>query len=71
MLRVSRIASDIAIQCETNITFIGSRHTTYLRVARTHTLVFLASAGTLASSVRQFIAEELEIRVEVPALSLP
>ncbi|KZP25738.1 alpha-aminoadipate reductase Lys1p [Athelia psychrophila] len=47
-----------------------ARQTTYLSVARPRALVVLAPAGTLAPSVRQFIAEELEIRVEVPALSL-
>ncbi|KAF7980317.1 hypothetical protein HWV62_39118 [Athelia sp. TMB] len=47
-----------------------ARQTTYLRVARPRALVVLAPAGTLAPSVREFIKDELSIRVEVPGLAL-
>lgn len=47
-----------------------SRQTTYLRVALPRALVVLRGAGTLAPAVRAFLADELSIRVEVPALEV-
>ncbi|KAF8662367.1 hypothetical protein AX16_001172 [Volvariella volvacea WC 439] len=47
-----------------------SRQTIYLRVAQPRALVVLKGAGTLLPTVRQFISEELSIRVEVPALEI-
>lgn len=47
-----------------------TRQQIYLRVAQPRALVVLARAGTLAPPVRQYIAENLQIKVEVPALQM-
>lgn len=47
-----------------------SRQNIYLQVAKPRAIVVLAKAGTLHPSVRKCIAEELQVRVEVPALEL-
>lgn len=47
-----------------------SRQNIYLQVAKPRAIVVLAKAGTLHASVRRCIAEELQVRVEVPALEL-
>jgi L-aminoadipate-semialdehyde dehydrogenase len=47
-----------------------SRQNIYLQVARPRALVVLSKAGTLHPAVRKCIEEELELRVEVPALEL-
>ncbi|KAI0305172.1 L-aminoadipate-semialdehyde dehydrogenase large subunit [Multifurca ochricompacta] len=47
-----------------------SRQTIYLRVAQPRGLVVLKGAGTINPTVRAFIASELRICVEVPALEL-
>ncbi|OSX63506.1 hypothetical protein POSPLADRAFT_1180438 [Postia placenta MAD-698-R-SB12] len=47
-----------------------SRQTIYLQVAQPRALVVLKGAGTINPSVREFISNELQIRVEVPALEL-
>ncbi|KAA1473026.1 alpha-aminoadipate reductase Lys1p [Dentipellis sp. KUC8613] len=47
-----------------------SRQTIYLRVAQPRGLVVLKGAGSISSTVRNFINDELQIRVEVPALEL-
>ncbi|KAF8327741.1 alpha-aminoadipate reductase Lys1p [Cantharellus anzutake] len=45
-----------------------SRQTIYLRVAKPRGLIVLKGAGIINPSVRRFVTEELEIKVEVPAL---
>jgi L-aminoadipate-semialdehyde dehydrogenase len=47
-----------------------SRQIIYLRVAQPRGLVVLKGAGTINPSVREFLNEELKIRVEVPALEI-
>ncbi|CAL1708951.1 unnamed protein product [Somion occarium] len=47
-----------------------SRQTIYLKVAQPRALVVLKGAGKICPSVRDFISQELKIRVEVPALEL-
>ncbi|KIY45047.1 large subunit of L-aminoadipate-semialdehyde dehydrogenase [Fistulina hepatica ATCC 64428] len=47
-----------------------SRQMIYLRVSQPRALVVLRGAGTVSPSVRDFIASELNIRVEVPALEV-
>ncbi|EJD05378.1 large subunit of L-aminoadipate-semialdehyde dehydrogenase [Fomitiporia mediterranea MF3/22] len=47
-----------------------SRQTIYLEVAKPRALVVLKGAGIINPSVRKFISEEANIRVEVPALEL-
>ncbi|KAL0958144.1 hypothetical protein HGRIS_000311 [Hohenbuehelia grisea] len=47
-----------------------SRQTVYLRVAQPRGLVILKGAGTLNPTVREFISEELNIRVQVPAVEV-
>lgn len=47
-----------------------SRQNIYLQVARPRALVVLAKAGSIHPQVRQCIEEELELRVEIPALEL-
>ncbi|BGP51278.1 large subunit of alpha-aminoadipate reductase [Rhodotorula kratochvilovae] len=47
-----------------------ARQTIYLQVAQPRALVILAAAGSLLPPVRQYVAEKLQIRVEVPALQL-
>ncbi|TFK71908.1 alpha-aminoadipate reductase Lys1p [Pluteus cervinus] len=47
-----------------------SRQIIYLRVAQPRGLVVLRGAGTINPSVREFLSEELKIRVEVPALEI-
>ena len=47
-----------------------SRQIIYLRVAQPRALIVLKGAGTIGSSVREFLSTELKIRVEVPALEL-
>ncbi|GAA6056919.1 hypothetical protein JCM3770_001323 [Rhodotorula araucariae] len=47
-----------------------ARQTIYLQVAQPRALVILAAAGSLLPPVRQYVAEKLAIRVEVPALQL-
>lgn len=46
------------------------RQNIYLQVAKPRAIVVLGKAGTLHNNVRKCIAEELEVRVEVPALEL-
>lgn len=48
----------------------ASRQIIYLRVAQPRALVVLKGAGTIGPSVREFLATELKIRVEVPALEV-
>ncbi|KAF9459773.1 alpha-aminoadipate reductase Lys1p [Collybia nuda] len=48
----------------------ASRQIIYLRVAQPRALVVLKGAGTIHPSVREFLSEELKIRVEVPALEV-
>ncbi|EIW77219.1 alpha-aminoadipate reductase Lys1p [Coniophora puteana RWD-64-598 SS2] len=45
-----------------------SRQIIYLRVAQPRAMVVLANAGKIQPTVREFLASELRIRVEVPAL---
>ncbi|KAF8678814.1 alpha-aminoadipate reductase Lys1p [Rhizoctonia solani] len=45
-----------------------TRQTVYLKVARPRGLIVLKGAGAIHSTVRDFITDELAIRVEVPAL---
>ena len=47
-----------------------SRQTIYLQVAEPRALVVLSGAGKILPTVREFISDELQIRVEVPALAL-
>ncbi|KAF9529980.1 hypothetical protein CPB83DRAFT_851382 [Crepidotus variabilis] len=47
-----------------------SRQIVYLRVAQPRGLVVLKGAGTIGPSVREFLTEELQIKVEVPALEV-
>ncbi|KDR72580.1 hypothetical protein GALMADRAFT_73591 [Galerina marginata CBS 339.88] len=47
-----------------------SRQIIYLRVAQPRGLVVLKGAGDINSSVREFLSEELKIKVEVPALEV-
>lgn len=47
-----------------------SRQNIYLKVAHPRALVVLKGAGKIGPSVREFITNELNIRVEVPALEL-
>ncbi|WFD33647.1 L-2-aminoadipate reductase [Malassezia cuniculi] len=47
-----------------------SRQNIYLQVARPRALIVLAKAGTIQPSVRQLINDELDLRVEIPALEL-
>ncbi|PWN25115.1 large subunit of L-aminoadipate-semialdehyde dehydrogenase [Jaminaea rosea] len=46
------------------------RQNIYLQVAKPRAIVVLAKAGSLHANVRKCIQEELEVRVEVPALEL-
>ncbi|KZT28090.1 alpha-aminoadipate reductase Lys1p [Neolentinus lepideus HHB14362 ss-1] len=47
-----------------------SRQTIYLKVAQPRGLVVLKGAGKISRTVREFMSNELQIRVEVPALDL-
>ncbi|PPQ87686.1 hypothetical protein CVT25_011453 [Psilocybe cyanescens] len=47
-----------------------SRQIIYLRVANPRGLIMLKGAGTISPTVREFLAEELKIKVEVPALEV-
>lgn len=47
-----------------------TRQIIYLRVARPRGLVVLKGAGNINPDVREFLNEELKIRVEVPALEI-
>lgn len=47
-----------------------NRQTIYLQVAQPRALVVLKGAGKIGPTVREFISNEVEIRVEVPALEL-
>ncbi|TIB69283.1 alpha-aminoadipate reductase Lys1p [Wallemia mellicola] len=47
-----------------------SRQNIYLQVARPRGLVVLERAGALSSDVKDYITQELDLRVQVPALSL-
>ncbi|GAA6012736.1 hypothetical protein JCM10207_005345 [Rhodosporidiobolus poonsookiae] len=47
-----------------------ARQTIYLQVAQPRALVILAAAGSLLPTVRQYVTEKLDIRVEIPALQL-
>lgn len=47
-----------------------TRQTVYLSVAQPRGLVVLKGAGVINPSVREFIKNEVKIRVEVPALDL-
>ncbi|TFK49407.1 alpha-aminoadipate reductase Lys1p [Heliocybe sulcata] len=47
-----------------------SRQTIYLKVAQPRGLVVLKGAGKISPTVREFLSNELQIRVEVPALDL-
>lgn len=42
----------------------------YLRVAQPRGLVVLKGAGAIGPSVREFLSEELKIKIEVPALEV-
>ncbi|KAF9482698.1 alpha-aminoadipate reductase Lys1p [Pholiota conissans] len=46
----------------------ASRQIIYLRVAQPRGLVVLKGAGKIGPSVREFLSEELKIKIEVPAL---
>lgn len=46
------------------------RQNIYLQVAKPRAIVVLAKAGSLHANVRKCIQEELQVRVEVPALEL-
>ncbi|KAL1747416.1 hypothetical protein HDZ31DRAFT_61331 [Schizophyllum fasciatum] len=48
----------------------ASRQIIYLRVAQPRALVVLKGAGTIGPSVREFLATELHLRVEVPAVQV-
>jgi L-aminoadipate-semialdehyde dehydrogenase len=48
----------------------ASRQIVYLRVAQPRGLIVLKGAGTISPSVREFLSEELKIKVEVPALEI-
>ena len=54
----------------TDPAYPASRQTIYLGVARPRGLIVLKDAGRIAPSVRDFMSDELCIRVEVPALEL-
>ncbi|KAF9564472.1 alpha-aminoadipate reductase Lys1p [Agrocybe pediades] len=47
-----------------------SRQIIYLRVAQPRGLVVLKGAGAIGPTVREFLSEELKIKVEVPALEV-
>ena len=47
-----------------------ARQNIYLQVAQPRGLIVLKGAGSIAPSVRDFIANEIQIRVEVPALEM-
>jgi L-2-aminoadipate reductase len=47
-----------------------ARQTIYLQVARPRGLIILKGAGSISPTVRDFLACELVIRVEIPALEL-
>jgi L-2-aminoadipate reductase len=47
-----------------------NRQTIYLSVAQPRALIVLKGAGTIGPTVREFITNEVQIRVEVPALEL-
>lgn len=47
-----------------------NRQTIYLQVAQPRALVVLKGAGKIGPTVREFIQNEVQIRVEVPALEL-
>ncbi|EJT99336.1 alpha-aminoadipate reductase Lys1p [Dacryopinax primogenitus] len=47
-----------------------ARQIIYLKVAKPRGLVVLSGAGQIAPQVREYITTELDIRVEVPAVSL-
>jgi L-aminoadipate-semialdehyde dehydrogenase len=47
-----------------------SRQNIYLRVSQPRGLVILKGAGTISTTVREFISTELSVCVEVPALEL-
>lgn len=47
-----------------------SRQNIYLQVAKPRALIVLAKAGVLQHSVRQCIKDELDLRIEIPALEL-
>ncbi|KAH8926506.1 large subunit of L-aminoadipate-semialdehyde dehydrogenase, partial [Atractiella rhizophila] len=47
-----------------------TRQQIYLSVARPRALITLSRAGTLPPSVRQYVAEQLSLRIEIPSLEL-
>ncbi|EPQ53638.1 alpha-aminoadipate reductase Lys1p [Gloeophyllum trabeum ATCC 11539] len=47
-----------------------SRQTIYLKVSQPRGLVVLKGAGRISPTVREFMSNELQLRVEVPALDL-
>ena len=47
-----------------------SRQNIYLQVARPRALVVLAKAGAIHPTVRTYIQDELDLRIEIPALEL-
>ncbi|KAI0346141.1 alpha-aminoadipate reductase Lys1p [Trametopsis cervina] len=47
-----------------------NRQTIYLGVARPRALIVLKGAGKIGPTVREFITNEVQVRVEVPALEL-
>ncbi|SPO39450.1 probable LYS2 - L-aminoadipate-semialdehyde dehydrogenase, large subunit [Pseudozyma flocculosa] len=47
-----------------------SRQNIYLQVAKPRALIVLAKAGKLHASVRKCIQDELDLRIEIPALEL-
>lgn len=56
--------------CAADPAYPPSRQVIYLRVAQPRGLVVLKGAGVINPTVRQFLSEELKIRVEVPALEI-
>jgi len=60
----------LLITCNLDPAYPASRQTIYLRVAHPRGLVVLKGAGSISPSVREFLSEELKIRVEVPALEV-
>lgn len=57
-------------KCRIDPAYPPTRQTIYLQVAQPRALVVLKGAGKIGPSVREFISNEVKIRVEVPALEL-
>ncbi|KAF8180379.1 alpha-aminoadipate reductase Lys1p [Pholiota molesta] len=65
VLKAGATFSVIGISCVP-----ASRQIIYLRVAQPRGLVVLKGAGKIGPSVREFLSDELKIKVEVPALEV-